>query len=207
MFRSSLTRGLLLAMVSLLLGVGTRVAAQTPAAVGEDIRGPKALVEIPQPARPPVAQWLAIGGGAAALGLAWLWWRRRQRRQRIQTPPQVALAALAELAAGREGFSAEVFANRAADVVRHYIAGRFGLAAPRRTTEEFLRALAQDAFAGLSAESDHLRAFLKSCDLAKFAGAALDGAQRDELLQTARAFIDATGAPVGLRNSTADEHR
>lgn len=207
MVRPALIRGLLLATLALLLGFAAPLAAQVPAAAAEDIRGPKALVEIPQPAKPPVARWLGLGGGALALALAWLWWRKRRARQRFQSPPEIALAALAELEAGRESLTAEAFANRAADVVRYYIAGRFGLAAPRRTTEEFLRALSQDALADFTAESGHLRAFLKSCDLAKFAGSQLDSAQRGELMQTARAFVAATATPVGLRISTADERR
>lgn len=181
-------------MVSLLLGATALLHAQTPQAE-EDIRGPKALIEIPQPKQPPVALWLGIGGGLLALGAAWLWWHKRRARQRLRSPREIALTALAELEAGREGLTAEAFANRAADIVRQYIAGRFGLAAPRRTTEEFLNELAGDAFADLTGESDHLRAFLKSCDLAKFAGSNLSATQRGDLLQTARAFFDATAAP------------
>jgi LPXTG-motif cell wall-anchored protein len=191
MVRFFSTRVLLVAMVSLLLGVGARLSAQSPEAA-EDIRGPKALVEIPQPQKPPVALWLGIAGGALVLGAAWFWWRKRRARQRHSSPQETALAALTELAAGRVALTAEAFANRAANIVRQYIAGRFGLAAPRRTTEEFLREISRDAAADLTGESDHLRAFLKACDLAKFAGARLDAAQRDDLLQTARAFIGAT---------------
>lgn len=205
MVRPSLIRGLLLAMLALLIGHAAPLAAQAPAAPAEDIRGPRALVEIPQPEKPPVARWLGLGGGALALALAWLWWRQRRARQQLKSPPEIALAALADLEAGRETLTAEVFANRAADVVRYYIAGRFGLAAPRRTTEEFLRALSQDALAEFTAESGHLRAFLKSCDLAKFAASQLDAGQRGELMQTARAFVAATSNPVRLGISTATE--
>ncbi|MEI8038975.1 MAG: DUF4381 family protein [Verrucomicrobiota bacterium] len=149
-------------------------------------------MEIPQPAKPPVALWLGLGGGAAVLALATLWWWRRRNRHQPQAPQEIALASLVELATGSEALTAEAFANRAANIVRHYIAGRFGLAAPRRTTEEFLRDLGQDAFQNLTGENDSLRAFLKSCDLAKFAGAQLDSAQREELVRSARAFIAAT---------------
>ena len=193
MSRSFLTRGLLLAMVALLLGA-VQLSAGTPNAP-DDIRGPKALVDIARPENPPVALWLGCGGGALALALAWIWWRKRRARQALKSPPEIALAALAELEAGREALSAEAFAKRAADIVRYYIAGRFGLAAPRRTTEEFLRSLSQGAFADLTAERDHLRAFLKSCDLAKFARSQLDSTQRGDLMLTARAFIAATATP------------
>ena len=76
--------------------------------------------------------------------------------------------------------------------VRQYLAARFGMAAPRRTTEEFLGDLARDPKSGLLGESDHLQAFLKSCDLAKFAGSELDEPQRRELVTTARNFVNST---------------
>jgi hypothetical protein len=187
-FRSILrlvTRGLLIAALT------CNLSAQAPDAA-EDIRGPKALVEIPVPEKPPIVLWSSIGGGMLLLALAVYFWKKRARNQRLKTPPDVALASLAELEATREAIAAEAFANRAAQTVRQYIADRFRLVAPRLTTEEFLHALAKDAASPLSAESDHLRAFLKSCDLAKFAGVNLDFNQRIELIDTARNFIRST---------------
>lgn len=165
--------------------------AQAPAEA-EDIRGPKALVEIPVPKKPPVAFWCGIGGGVLLGALAAVLWKRRSRAQHLKTPPQVALASLAELEANRESLAAEAFANRAAQTVRQYISARFGIVAPRRTTEEFLQSLTKDERSPLLGESDHLKAFLKSCDLAKFAGAHLSSAQRGELVETARAFVNST---------------
>jgi hypothetical protein len=156
----------------------------------EDIRGPKPLVEIPQPEQLPVALWLAIAGGVLLLAIAWLIWERHSRKQKLKSPPEVALATLAELEMKREDLTAEVFANRAAQVVRQYISDCFGLAAPRRTTEEFLRDLSEGS--SLVGEGDHLRTFLKSCDLAKFAGSRLDTKDRVNLLETAREFVAAT---------------
>jgi hypothetical protein len=167
------------------------LSAQVPAE-SEDIRPPKAFVEIPEPKKPPVALWAGIGGGVLALAIAALLWKRFARRRKLKSPPEVALASLAELEQTREVITAEAFANRAAQTVRQYIADRFGLAAPRRTTEEFLRDVEKSPLIG---ESDHLRAFLKSCDLAKFAGSTLDSTQRGELLQTARGFVNATAKP------------
>ena len=106
------------------------------------------------------------------------------------TPPPAELDLL------RETIAAEAFANRAADTVRKYIAERFGLAAPRRTTEEFLRDLATDGHTPLISQSDHLRVFLRSCDMAKFAASPLDAGQRGELIRAARGFVTATAAPV-----------
>ena len=178
-------RGLLIAALT------CNLSAQAPDAA-EDIRGPKPLVEIPVPEKPPVVLWSSIGGGVLLLALAAYLWKKRVRNQRLKTPPEVALASLAELEATREAIAAEAFANRAAQTVRQYIADRFGLAAPRRTTEEFLHDLAKQESSSLIGESDHLRIFLKSCDLAKFAGSNLDSTQRGELLDAARNFIRST---------------
>ncbi len=167
------------------------LSAQAPDAA-EDIRGPKALVEIPVPEKPPVVLYSSIAGGVLLLVLAAWLWKKRTRNQRLKDPREVALASLTELEATREAIAAEAFANRAAQTVRQYIAERFSLVAPRLTTEEFLHALTKDTNSPLSAESDHLRAFLKSCDLAKFAGVNLDFNQRIELIDTARNFIRST---------------
>ena len=171
------------------------LSAQAPAAE-EDIRGPKALVEIPVPEKPPVLLWSSVGGGVLLLALAAYFWKKRARNQRLKSPREIALASLAGLETSREAIAAESFANRAAQTVRQYIAERFGLAAPRRTTEEFLRDLAKQESSPLVGESDDLRAFLKSCDLAKFAGSRLTSAQRDELLEAARGFIYSTSKVV-----------
>ncbi len=171
--------------------------AQAPApAPAEDIRGPKALVEIPVPEKPPILLWSCVGGGVLLLALAAYLWKRRALQQRLKSPREIALTSLAELETSREVITAEVFANCTAQTVRQYIAARFGLAAPRRTTEEFLRDLASQQSSPLLNESEPLRAFLKSCDLAKFAGSHLNSTQRDELLQAARSFIHSTSQAV-----------
>lgn len=175
----------------LIAALTCNLSAQTPDAA-EDIRGPKALVEIPVPEKAPVVLYSSIAGGVLLLALAAWLWKKRTRTQRLKDPREVALASLTELEATRETIVAEAFANRAAQTVRQYIAERFSLVAPRLTTEEFLQALTKDTSSPLSAESDHLRAFLKSCDLAKFAGVSLDLNQRIELIDTARNFIRST---------------
>jgi hypothetical protein len=161
----------------------------------DDIRGPKPLVEIPEPEKFPLVLWASIGVVAMLLVIAAFLWRHHARRKRLRSPREIALASLAELEAGREVITAESFANRAAQTVREYISDRFGIAAPRRTTEEFLRDLTADPASPLTDKCDHLRGFLKSCDLAKFAGREIDLTHRAELVQAARGFIEATAAP------------
>jgi hypothetical protein len=162
----------------------------------EDIRGPKDLIEIPIPEKPPVLFWSWVGGGLLVLTIVAVLWKTRVRKQQLKSPSQVALAALVELEKSPDPLAAEAFANRAAQTVRQYISARFGLAAPRRTTEEFLRDLAVAKDSPVHVESDHLKGFLKSCDLAKFAGSHLNSTQRDELIEAARQFVDATSKPV-----------
>lgn len=171
------------------------LSAQTPPPAAEDIRGPKELVEIPVPEKPPVELWAGIGVGVLVVLVVWLLYRKFSGKRNRKRPPEVALATLSELASTREALGAEAFANRAAQTVREFISDQFGLAAPKRTTEEFLHDLAAKD-SPIVNEGDHLRVFLKSCDLAKFAGAGLNLEQRDDLLEAARGFVRATSASV-----------
>jgi hypothetical protein len=164
------------------------------AADGDDIRGAKALVEIPQPRKAPVALWAGVAGAVFLAASAIFFWQMRGRKQQLASPPEVALKALDELERQDGSLAAEAFADRAAQVLRQYITDRFRLAATRRTTEEFFRDLAEHQDIPLVAESDSLRGFLKSCDLAKFAGVNLDLKDRGKILRSARDLIDATGS-------------
>ena len=168
---------------------------QAPAEA-EDIRGPKPQVVIPVVDQPSFILWYATAGGVIAVALITLLWKKRVRKQFSKTPPEVALAALAELEVNGESLTAEAFANQAAQTVRQYIAARFGIAVPRRTTEEFLSELAQDPPAELRTESDQLRIFLNSCDLAKFAGSHLNPTRRAGLVEAARHFVNTTSKAI-----------
>ncbi len=190
MFPSRSISRTILAGCLLAASAAGHLSAQQPAPE-EDIRGPKPPVEIPVPKKPEYAFWAGTGGGALIGVLAALLWKKRARKLRRQSPREVALGSLATLESTHADLTAEAFANRAAQTLRQYLADRFGLAAPRRTTEEFLHDIARDG-SQLSGESDHLRTFLKSCDLAKFAGTSLDENQRHELVEAARSFIRST---------------
>lgn len=165
--------------------------AQAPAPA-EDIRGPKPLVEIPAPEKSPLPLYGSMAACVLLLALAAWLWKKRSPKPLVKAPREVALASLIELESTRDKIAAEAFANRAAQTVRQYIADHFHLTAPRLTTEEFLHALAKDSASPLHAESDHLRTFMKSCDLAKFAGLHLNENQRIELIDAARTFVRAT---------------
>lgn len=214
--RISLVRGLLIAAASLLMGASADLTDQAPVPptsgvqgpdAGEDIRGSKPLVEISQAPKPSRGLWIGGGCGLLLLLTSWIFWRYRMRaRRRAKSPSEIALMALSDLEFCREALAAEPFANRAADALRQYIAARFGLAAPRRSTEEFLHELTKEEVPGLAGEGDSLRAFLKSCDLAKFAAAQLDASQRGVLVEAARAFIVATAAPTSNASLKTSSH-
>lgn len=170
-------------------------AAQNPAPQPEeDIRPARGLIEIPQPEPASHTAWIVAAVVVTAMLAGWLLWRMWSRRRRATRPETKALAELAQLSKVRESIPAGEFANRAADTLRHYLTDRFGVAAPQRTTEEFLR-LILTSDSPLRAHDQVLKAFLRSCDLAKFADHPLDSDQRHELLDQARKFIFTTAAP------------
>jgi hypothetical protein len=189
MFRNHFLGWLL--MATLTCGLHAQPSAET-----EDIREPKALVEIPAEKKSALGMGLGLGSATLLLAFAAYRWRYLLMSRWLKSPSDLALLSFIELEASATTLDAEAFANRAALTVRTYIASRFNLAAPRQTTEEFLRELAKESNAKLIGESLHLQSFLKSCDLAKFAGANLDSKQRGELIQTARNFIQATSKAV-----------
>ena len=103
----------------------------------------------------------------------WWWYRRRQRATAVPLcsgRPPLALAALERLqrqdAIRQERI--EEFYVRVSTILRRYVELRFGLRAPEQTTEEFLVSVL--ATGGLiAAHRDLLEAFLRQCDLVKFA--------------------------------------
>jgi len=177
-------------MVAGAIATGRIFAQDAPGT--EDIRGPKPLIEIPKPEQPDHTLWFVLAGLALLGILGWFLWKRFRKTQKPRTPSEIALSDLSELGSRGETLPAEEFAQRAALSVRRYIAGAFGIAAPNRTTEEFFREL--PATSVLDGEG-HLHAFLKSCDLAKFAAADLDPVRRSELIESARNFV--ITSPVG----------
>lgn len=160
----------------------------------EDIRGPRGLIEIPQPEQTNHTIWWIVLGSLVALTLLFFAYRKWGKRRIATAPREVALKQLQQLAARGTGQSATVFAEQAALILRHYFTERFGVAASRRTTEEFLRELIAQPGAW-SDRIDHLREFLFHCDLAKFAGQSLTEEQRQRLIEQANDVIT-TSDPV-----------
>ena len=160
------------------------VAASTPEQtirVASLLADQGAAIEAPGAPFPPpsrLAWWIAGGVGALLLlALGCLALRRRGRtvvpREATALPPHVkAQRALARLRTAPRTTAAEIeaFYVQVSAVLRVYLEERFGLRAPERTTEEFLR----DLEAGDTLAREHrreLERFLSQCDLVKFAGA------------------------------------
>jgi hypothetical protein len=114
------------------------------------------------------------------------------RRRRRTLPPD--LAALRALEATRELIArdnAPEFSVQVSNAVRDYVELAFGVRAPRRTTEELLGDLMQDA-SPVAAHRDELGAFLEYCDLAKYARYALSRPQMTGMLDSAETFVRST---------------
>lgn len=170
-----------------ILGAGQLLAQNAPEA--EDIRGPKPPVDIPMPDQPDYTIWIAIAVLVVLAIAGCLLWIYFKGKRNIQTPAEVALSTLSELGSHGDDLAAGEFAERAALSVRRYISGAFGIAAPNRTTEEFFRELPASS---IRDDDGHLHAFLKSCDLAKFAAADLNRELRTKLVDDAKSFVTST---------------
>jgi len=155
--------------------------------------------------RPPIhiagevfwAGWAA--GALAVAGLGYCGWRLLRGKLGMKLPYEVALE---KLLAARQFLSPEqahTFSDLVSDVVRSFIEQTFPVRAAHRTTEEFLYDLVLNVDGPLAGHRDTLGEFLGHCDLAKFAMWRLSVPQMEEMLQSARDFILATGQPVKSR--------
>lgn len=182
----------------------------------EDFRDIRGAVAVPvERSRMWVVVVVAIIVGtvafAIAAGLLILLLRRRAaiaRESVVALPPhQIALAELEQLAAEQliEANRFHEFYYRLSDIVRQYIERQFGLMAPERTTEEFLRDAKRDARLS-GAHRDLLADFLRSADMVKFARISPDPKQASAALDEARRFVRET-AQVSMDAGTVSPSR
>ncbi|MDG1838748.1 MAG: hypothetical protein P8I91_08105 [Phycisphaerales bacterium] len=137
--------------------------------------------------------WLLTGGGFLVVMIGGALWLMTMSRD-AGPPPTAAELARAALDSLRtrgdlaRGESA-AFYTGLSNIVRRYIEGRFNLAAPRKTTNEFLRDAEQDTRL-IDSQRSHLQEFLRTADLVKFAGhePAID--QGHAAMAEASRFID-----------------
>ena len=162
----------------------------------------------PRPAKGGLAQWPApasrwLWAGLAALAVlaaAFLVLRKFLTTPRTilhmpkPVPPhQVALDALDSLRAKGwiETLTIEPFYVELSAIVRRYLEGRFGLRAPERTTEEFIR----DALTSRKLSDAHqnlVAGFLEQSDLVKFARHAPGQSDMRNALDSATALVRET---------------
>jgi hypothetical protein len=201
------------------------VAASTPEhriTVTSVIGDAGAEIEPPgEPFPAPRRAWLWAAAGAVPLlvlaAVAALTRRTRRRATHaaaVAVPPHTkALRALARLRNAPRATPAEVeaFYVEVSAVLRVYLEERFGLRAPERTTEEFLR----DLEGGDQLAREHrreLERFLSQCDLVKFAAVVPGEAEHLGTFALAEAFVERTrpdradaappAAPVPLEVAT-----
>ena len=170
-------------------------AAQTPSqpTVDQDIRDIRPPYHIP-----PGWLWLAwVGGGLTLVAIGYGAWRWRNRLGlRKKLPYELALEQLEAARRLMQLEQARAFSIAVSEIVRNYIETCFDVRAAHRTTEEFLRDLATRPDSPLVTHQPVLADFLRHCDLAKFARWVLSVPQMEAMLQSAEAFIVATGKPV-----------
>ncbi len=158
---------------------------------------------------PPDQRWLIFVALAVLVlaALAWgLWHLTRTGKislfQKPVIPPETL--ALEKLAAIRpliaEGRVRD-FVEQISDILRTYLEARFGLLAPRLSTEEFLYEARKTDSLGV-AQRAGLGEFLFCCDSVKFALGGLGVAAMEELYQTAERFI-IQSTPAKAEPSTA----
>jgi hypothetical protein len=171
-----------------------RVTTTIPRADVDEAHG----VTGPEPAPPlpptPLRDWLIAA--AVLLGLAvtiLVAWRRRRRRPVPEPPADVwALAGLDRLATRDPADPAA--ADALADLLRGFLARRYGLDAEGRTTAELLARLrplplAPDVFTSW-------QALLERCDLARFARLGFTAEEWAHAINQAREVV-AASLPVG----------
>lgn len=162
------------------------------------MRGPVPLPPGPIPVR---TLLIGLAGVALAIGGLLLIWRRYRSTDPHQAAPalpahDLAYRQLQEILDEKliERGESKLFFSKISDVLRNYIENRFGLLAPRRTTEESLGDISRDA--PFPAEQrELLGGFLQGCDLVKFAEHQPSPEEIVKAVDSCRAFIDATRAP------------
>lgn len=184
------------AAASNVVGPSSATAALPAAAPDEDIFDIRPPIHIPEE-----IFWAGWGFGAlVAAGLAYGGWRLLRKKSRAKLPYEIALG---KLLAARELLTPDqgrLFSDLVSEVVRSFVEQTFPVRAAHRTTQEFLSDLVAQVDGPLAEHRDRLGEFLGHCDLAKFAMWELSIPQMEAMLQSARDFILAIGAPIKTRH-------
>jgi Domain of unknown function (DUF4381) len=183
-------------------------AAISPALVHAQAPAPKndGLRDIAPPVPPTIIEsmdredwwWLAASLAlfAAAVYFAWFFFIRKRPAAPVAPPDprDVARASLLALRQRTEELSPRDFGAEASGVLRRFIRRRYGISTMRRTSEEFLSAIARDrVFSPL--EGELLGRFLTQCDALKFANLDSSQAEALRLIDDALAFVEQAPDP------------
>jgi hypothetical protein len=158
--------------------------------------------------RPPIHiaasfPWFAFSAGALGLaGMSVAAWKLL-RRQRRKLPYEIALERLEQTRPLMRAGNAEPFSLAVSEIVRLFIEEVLPVRAVHRTTNEFLYDLAHASYLPLAPHRDTLAAFLRQCDLAKFARWSLTIPQMEAMLESAQAFVIDLGQPKSARAEPA----
>jgi len=155
------------------------------------------LLEAPKPLGP--VWWVGIGLALLGVVTFVLWRRSRARHPRltlniVEAATEDALGRLEKLRSLISVENSRLYAIQVAGVVRRYIEPRFGIFAPRRSTEEFLMEAQSSPLLGARYQQ-HLSEFLASCDFLKFARAFAETPELEQIHSAAVRFVTDTLAP------------
>ncbi|MBI3878794.1 MAG: hypothetical protein HY301_01860 [Verrucomicrobia bacterium] len=174
-FGASLRR--LLPVIGLAAAFGVRAAEQIP-----ELRPP--VVEIPPDFWELHGTQVSIGSTLGVVAVVALVLLLLRKKPPVVTPPAVAARRALEALRGRPETLA--LAGEVSQIIRHYVLAKLGRAGEEPTTEELVRALSADArFSPAKVQS--LAAFLRDCDVQKFAPAT---APQPDVVTRALALVD-----------------
>ena len=162
-----------------------------PAELIDDLR----LLEAPEPFH--LNYWPVLASLALFVLVGWIIRIRRMKdtaKMHADAMAQAhadALAGLERLFALIDTAQSRPYAIESSAIIRRYIEGRFSLAAPKRSTEEFL-AEAHHSPKLAPGEQALLADFLQCCDLLKFARTFADRGELTRLHQAAISFVKKT---------------
>jgi len=158
---------------------------QPPTPTDDDIRPIRGAVTIPEPEVSSLPQTAAQSVGAivivAGIIALILWLKRRAKTRRIPNLQQKAISALDETKFIMAEDRSRDYSISVSDIVRHFIESRFQLAVTQRTTQEFIRELANNNEVDLGPYRQTLDHFLNQCDFGKFSGDALSSHEMEKL--------------------------
>lgn len=201
--------------VDLVMGEEAAAPAGPPAATESPTPNAPATMTDIHDIQPPVsvgidASWLVpvLLGLAAATILAacWWFWKKHKKDRAIETivpepPPEMtALQALEQIADVRR-LDGKTFYFRLSAILRQYVFGRFTVAAPEMTTEEFIPCI--DRLNMDKSLAQRLKGLCRAMDPVKFGSQPAVEKQMETDLMFAREFVKKTTQQIGMAGKEA----